>query len=239
MSDLFDFKAKVSIDRNDAKLTITTKDCEKFLQDNFDRVTKEIRNKGLKDEQNVKIHLSSLKFNKNSGFIPFMIIMSKDVIQKSETLDNVSSIFKEDEDARSCALKKPYWFQLCKYAFDNNDIGYFRSTSWRRDYRMTSQSVNELTKLCKPIRRQNKDEDLVVMIIDPIRVMHDMLTDQGNQYQRFNVEIKKDKSKWISDADGNVEYAVNRVVLKKKDQYCGESIYNQIQRQIIRNGSPR
>jgi len=237
MSDLFDFKAKVSIDRNDAKLTITTKDCEKFIQDNFNRITKDIRNRGLKDEPEVKIHLSSLKFNKNSGFIPFIIIMSKDVMEKEKSMNDISSIFREDEEDKTCSLKSPYWALLCKYAFDKNDLGYFRSTSWRRDYRMTSQSVNELTKLCKPMRRENKDDDLVIMIIDPIRVMHDMLIDTSNPNQKFVVEIKKDKTKWISDAEGNVEYAVNRIVQKKKDQYCGENVYSQIQRQIIRNGS--
>ena len=142
-----------------------------------------------------------------------MLILPEQVLERNKmNNENISSIFKPDE-TDAVRFEKFYYDMLKTYAFSDDDYRAFRSQDWRRRAKVRGTITNALIKYAKPkIEYFNGSGRKVVMLIDPIRLIHDMLVSESRPNQKFTIWL----SEWKKIENGNYDFTVERKVEKSK-----------------------
>lgn len=206
---------------------ISTDQAKDYLQKKFNMLYEVAKKKG-KDFPDVKIIMYNQQLGKE--FLPFILVLPIDVLENRTREENIPSVFMPDEDERSIRLNGIIYQLLSNYAFNKDDKRAFRSSEWKNRagiYRR-GDTIGTLLKYSTPkIENFGGAGKKVVMLIDPIRLFHDMLVDERATRQDFNVWIQS----WNKIEDGSYEFSITRSVQKKKGE-SKNSFYSQMLRKI-------
>lgn len=193
---------------------ITTEKANEFLQDKVDKLVNIMNQKGTHQED-VNIRLLTLKCGKK--FYPFMLLLPLSVLEGNKKKTNGSDleIFNPQESEGTVNLKDAFYSLFGGYIFNKNDESSFFSATTRQNLGTT----NEIARFVKANRRpriqkiNNNNNKFVTLLIDPIRVFHDMLTDVNNKNERFGIEVGQLKQ----IKTGNYRYQVFKIPAKKRN----------------------
>lgn len=204
---------------NKLEYEITTTEVAMYLRSKFKMIEDALNAKGYKNVPSIKPEVSSIRLGKH--YAPLFVLLPKEVLSLKDYNPDIPSVFQPDRDTSDGAwLKQEYYALLFCYMYKRDDINAFRSGELRRQAGITnSRDMETLFKYSTPKITKSADENgaeslTVILILDPVRVFHDMLTDIQNPKQRFRVEISKTEK--IDDR--SYMYTVERLVKKKKKE---------------------
>lgn len=220
-------RSGVQASEDRVEYSITTTLAKEYLQNKFNLLTSTAKKKGLNIPE-VDIMMYNEKLGKN--FIPFFLILPESVLVSNKKDDEIPSIFKS-ENTDHARLHTPFYELLKTYTFNKDDKRAFRAPEWKRRAGIQSgKNIGTLLKYSTPkIENFGDAGRKVIVLIDPIRLFHDMLTDDSARKQRFEVNI--DRWKEIDRATGTWNFIVNRVIVRNKHDNDNE-IYAKMLRRI-------
>lgn len=207
--------------------TIDTDMVESHLQKKFDVLCKKLSSNGDSDVKDIKIQLYTTEAGKY--FLPFILVMPEDVLVDSKTKSyNTPDIFNPKESDGTARIRNEFVEMLRPFVYNKDDKKAFFADSWRHQMGITRQSANAITRITEPkmITMNHGRIRNVVVLIDPIRVFHDMLMINGNS-DRFTVDIDG----WKKLNSGRYKYSVKRSVTKNSKNYKN-TFYNELNARI-------
>ena len=145
-----------------------------------------------------KIDIKSVEMSRM--FYPFVVSLTPDCIYgNNEGETKINAFFHADNSEQYVKLE-PIIFNLFKnYVYDKDDKKAFFSDSFRRELGLSKDKAVMLESLRQPkiMKFNNDKEEYIIFLIDPLRVFHDMLTNDGEK-QDFLLDIPRGKTKKIN-----------------------------------------
>ena len=185
---------------------------EKYLNAKFKMIAKAIRDSGNKDEEDVIIKVCGRKYGYN--FYPIVAVMTPNVLQPSKYADSSIPDYFRGEDPDNVWLKSQYYKYLLNFMFDDEDRKAFHSSMMKRALGIKQyKDVNELNKYSKPKVERDRDDRpaYVTVILDPVRVFSDMVTDMDRKWENFKVDIDRVER---GKEEGDITYTILRKLVK-------------------------
>jgi len=239
-------KAGLSPSQNTLTYRISTSDVEKFLQDKMNIVVQKMRDEGYQvyttksDQPEIRkyngpnIDVNLIGINMSSVFVPFTVILPMDVIvERKKKKKEELSIFDPKGSDGTLNLYLPIARLLAAYSYNKEDTKAFFSPDWRRARKIPNSVTPTLKYNATPkVQRVNQGKDEVVtLMLDPIRMFHDMLKMEDNRAD-FHVEIVDIQRQ----REGEFLFTVDRVLnKKKKNGKGGRGLVADITRKMMGN----
>ena len=246
MSNNFQTKAGLNPSQNTLTYKISTSDAEKFLQDKMNIVVQKMRDDGYQvytsksDQPEIRkyngpnIDVNLIGISMSSAFIPLACILPMDVIaERKKKKKEELSIFDPKGSDGTLNLYLPIARLLAAYSYNKEDTKAFFSPDWRRVRKISNSVAPTLKYNATPkVQRINGGKDEVVsLMIDPVRLFHDMLKMEDN-HADFHVEIVDSQRQ----REGEFIFTVNRVLNKKnKKGKGGKGLVADITRKMMGN----
>ena len=214
---------------------IRTEYVEKYLNDKFKFINDALIKRGEKGVESITVNMRSLRIGK--AFFPFIVMLPESVLDRFNFDPNTPSVFRPEEDDDAVRIKPYYYRFLSNYMYTKEDVNAFNSTSWQRQAGIRSASnMRILRRYSRPaiesMNTQNGKSISVMVLLDPLKVFHEMLIDDNNPNQRFSVFIEGMQEV----EDNNYIFTVSREINKRnkveKDQI--QNIIRQMQLQAGR-----
>ena len=205
---------------------VTTDQAKDYLQTKFNLIREAAKKKGINmPEINIIMYTQEM----GKKFLPFILILPQEVLEKGNMNDdNISSIFKPEDDSVGVRFQKPFYDMLRAYTFNKDDKNAFRSTDWKRRAGIRGSITGAMIKYATPkIEHFSGAGRKVVMLIDPIRLIHDMLVNDSIPNQKFEVWLEN----WKKIENGNYDFTVERKVVKSKGENK-DNLYAQMLRRV-------
>lgn len=207
--------------QTEVPFSFSTDDVQSYLQKKFNNVTDVMKKNGI-NQGDVNILVTTLRCSKK--FMPFLLVLPLNTLEgKQNRHDNELDIFNPDSSERSEKLKQPFYNLVGAYTYNKKDGDAFFSPEWRRALGISVKISHMLKSTRTPkIQKVNKGKNqYVVVLIDPIRIFHDMLENVEDATEKFKVQI--DHVEQIKA--GNYRYEIKRVRGKnKKNKNYDEAI---------------
>lgn len=216
-------KAGIQPTQTELPFVISTSDAERFLQNKFNLLRGELGG--------TQVSLFTTEVSKK--FLPFMLLLPTSVMQGNNHKQGGGelSIFKPDQSDSRVELKKEVYATIAPYVFNKADEQAFFSPDWKREREVSSSMSNKLKYTRTPhIQKYNNNKvQFVAMLIDPIRLFHDMLSnpDVNEQFRISIRSVEKVKT-------GEYRYDVTKMahVPKKSNKNYDEILANEINRKM-------
>ena len=235
MSDLIKTRCGLEPSLSELPFTITTVDCERYLQAKL-----KFRNYS---EDDYKILLLSLNLSKI--FVPLVLLlpdycMANEGDSEDEYTQEkyIPSGFLQNEQVNSnrVRLKKDLYKTIIPYMYTDDDEKAFFSNQFKQHVGITQGDAITLKKLRVPTIYEDV-EDKIAVLIDPVRLFTDMLTDQQNLKERFAIKIPVIEINSNSRARYKVLRIANKVRVNdsSKKSLSDEQIINRFKNTITRN----
>lgn len=217
MSNNVNTKAGIRPDENELPFSISTHQVEEYLQKKVNAVVNRI------GEEDVQIQVYSTEAGK--AFIPFMVILPTSVMKNGKNKSQDKSIPRiflggvETQEDTSANMKEEFYKVFSPYIYSKTDEAAFFSEDWRRARKVNRDTSPILKRYRTPrvSKFNNGKETVVMLMIDPMRVFHDMLTIPDD-----NRQFKPEVTGWRKVQDGDFIYQMRRVLNKnnkKKYKY--------------------
>lgn len=184
---MLNVRAAKNPSKKELRYEFTTTEVKNYLQEKFNAIEKALNASGNK-APHVDIGLISADIG--VGFQPFCIVLPDLVLDKKNSNDSIPSCFQIDE---SDGVKiKPHYYKLLQaYAYSDRDRAAMMSGEWRNARGIKNKNVAQgfmtYTKAKIETSGGRGNNNTVILMLDPVRVFHDMLTDADNVGQRFKV----------------------------------------------------
>lgn len=231
-----EIKTRANIAQSKANLPyeIATATCEEFIQDKFNKVVTAMRKtSGNTEIPDIQVTLITVKGSEK--FFPFVALLPLDVLASSRKNSNELSIFNPQDEDGVQKLKNEFYYILSPYMFNKADRAAFNSGEWKRTLGVSNRLATSLNLMSTPRiqkvgGRGSNGTEVVLVLLDPLRVMHDMLVDLTNTNEQFRVDVKNVEL----IQKGNFMYHVERVLNKKnKKNNFKDNMINDINRAIL------
>ena len=183
----------------------TTKMVEENLQKKFAMI-KEVCEKEGRKFPYIKVALHSHKLGKN--FVPFILVLPESCLEEKNDTNNYNIIFSSDRDNSAVRFKQPVFDLLKAITYNKNDKKTFDSPVWRRQSGIVRGQDKLLSRLSSPIVEYIGNSRKVLVLVDPIRIFHNMLVSPEHEKQEFDVDIRRCEE----IESGNHIFTVARVV---------------------------
>ena len=211
--------------------SITTSKVEEYLQRKVNTISSGIANTTGEAEKNVSIRIYTTEAGRN--FLPFIIVLPLDVLadnpnKKKHTGEH--PMFNPKDTDRTVHLRKEYYELFKAYIYNKEDQGAFFSDDWRRARgvaRDTSQ-VLASTRLPKIVSLNNGRLQVVTLLLDPLKVFHDMLESTDDNRRDFRVDIED----WRKIDEGEYRYDVKRRLFKKGGKKYRDTVAEELNRKM-------
>lgn len=232
----FQVRAGLEPSQKDVAFNITTGEVQQYIQKKINVVVQKFIPE-LQGKVNVTVYTTEA----GRKFLPFVVMLPKIVIDDKveEANENLPGIYQIEKVEQNSSIKEPIMKALGIYCYNNYDKGAFMSDDWRRRTQVSRSTANELKRMIRPRLVSVNDTEFIQIIVDPIRVFHDMLKMDGDDKeskQDFYVEIKN----WKKLKLGEFKYNVLRKLGSPSGKGKGGRNYKQIQLQELnarfRNG---
>ena len=168
--------------------SVTTSEVEEYLQKRVDAMVK--ASQGKVKGCSVKVY--STESGRN--FIPFVVVLPTDIItNKTKQTDNdMEYIFNQKNEDTNVILDQAYYKLFSSYTFDKNDEEAFFSDNWRRVMGVYKNTSYTLKKLRTPKVTTFGNTKVILFMIDPLRVFHDMVVSEDDK-RDFLIDINNIK----------------------------------------------
>lgn len=196
---------------------IRTEDVKKYLEAKFRFINNALTAKGVPNVELINVSVRNLRIGKQ--FLPFIVLLPEAVLDRANYDPNTPAVFRPEDDDDAVRLKPYYYHFLSNYMYTKEEINFFNSSSWRRSAGVTNtKNLHILRKYSKPaietVNAQNGKLVSVFVLLDPLKIFHEMLIDEGNQNQRFSVYI--DSMQCVED--NCYTFSVSREVNKRSKE---------------------
>lgn len=185
-------RANIAPSNENPPYDITTAECEKFIQKKFNNMVTAMRNSGDKDVPDIQVTLITTRGS--DKFFPFVALLPLDVLASSNHNTNELSIFNPQDDDGVQKLKKEFYTILSSYMYNKADRNGFNSGEWRRALNVSNRVAGSLHLMSTPriqkVGGRDSGTEVVLLLLDPMRVMHDMLVNLDNKNEHFKVKVK-------------------------------------------------
>lgn len=232
MGKEFQTRAGIEPSQTSLPFTITTEQVRDYLQKKLDIVV----NKGLPEDSKISINVYTTEAGVN--FLPFVVILPEEAENRdsAKASNNIPMIFNTKEIEKTVKLKDPIYKLFSSYAYNKKDKEAFFSDDWRRIRRVSRNTSSMLKQLSEPKKVNIRNASCIALLVDPIRVFHDMLIMQ-NDNRDFMVEIVK----WQKIRSGEYRYDIKRVINSKKgkNNKYKDAFFNEINNRIKGNSGRR
>lgn len=225
-----DLTTRSGLTPNEAQLpySITTSDVEAYLQKKIDTMLNKAatQNNDTMDKIDVRVYTTEA----GKGFLPFVVILPLEALaSKPQRVKNMPSIFDTKEVDGTANLKKEIYEVLSTYTFNKQDGEMFKSDSWRRDHHVNREAVTVLLSMRTPkvVSMEGGRLKVVELMIDPIRVFHDMLKMQDDN-RNFMVNVDG----WQKIQTGEFRYDVKRALNKNKNKKYKNTLADELNRKM-------
>lgn len=164
--------------------SVTTSDVEEYLQKRVDAMVK--ASQGKVKGCSVKVY--STESGRN--FIPFVVVLPTDIIlnKAKKADDEMEYIFNQKNDDVNVSIDQSYYKLFSSYTYDRNDEDAFFSDDWRRRAGVYKQTAYTLKKLRTPKVMTFSGTKVILFMIDPLRVFHDMVVSEDDK-RDFLIDI--------------------------------------------------
>lgn len=168
--------------------TVTTAKVEEYLQGKINLATK-----GSSD-----VIINAMTIQPGKKFAPIMVFFPESASNAGRNQNNNSSELSvfQGESSEKIQLDQRIYRAIVPYMYNKEDENAFFSADWRRRVGVPSTMSQSLKAYRKPhIQRfQNVKIKLIGIMLDPIRIFHDMLASidpEEARRERFNVFVEK------------------------------------------------
>lgn len=218
----------ITPNQNSLPYSITTSDVETYLQKKVDVVVSDLRKKGM-NIADIDVHVTTSQAGEK--FLPFIVVLPMSALKDNMRKNNDEpSIFNPKESDRSANMIDGLYYLFRSFIYDKGDEAAFFSDDWRRQRgvaRGTSEYLRTLrTPKITTVPINNTRMEMVVFMIDPLRIFHDMLV-MGND-KNFRVEI----TNWKKLSAGEYQYDMNRRVNTKNKQGYNNTLADELDRKF-------
>lgn len=183
MAQEFKTRGGLTPDRNQAPYTVNTQQVEKYIQDKIDAV---LPGKGIR--------VSVRNINASNRFYPFVVALPATALLPEENIDDETpSIFNPKEDDKTVVLRNEIFEVLKPYIYNKKDGEAFESSVWRHEMGVSTRSAQLLNKFrtAKIMKFDGGRVERVMFIIDPLRVFHDMSSDNSGSNSDKYIKIER------------------------------------------------
>lgn len=219
---------------------ISTGAVEKFIYEKIKLLEKGLRDNGVNEEtiERDAVNVKAMRIGKR--FMPMLLVLPPNVFERGNYDPNTPSMFQnDDDDSNGARLKYYYWKLIEPWLYSKKDAEEFRERQIQRELGIGNQEdLRQFTSLRMPRRHTDKDYNgrtqviSMVVVLDPFRIFHDMLTMTDNPNQRFKCNIEGFS---VMDDDA-ATYEVSREITKKKKERYSKNIQQILRRMNARNG---
>lgn len=216
-------KAGIQPVQTELPFIITTGEAEKFLQRKFSLLGGHL--------SNTQVSLFTTEVSKK--FLPFMLLLPTSVMKGkgSRNSDGELSIFNPVNDDNRVNLQNEVFSTIAPYVFNKADEQAFFSPDWRREREVSASMSNKLKFTRTPhIQKYNNNKvQFVAMLIDPVRLFHDMLSDPDRKEQ-FQIQIGRSEKVKTGEYRYNVIKRIN--TFDRRPKNYDEILANEINRKM-------
>ena len=217
---------------------ITSREEWRITTDDVERYLKEKKINALPDDlKGTSIIVKTMNVGKY--FLPFMVLLSMNAIEGNgnRSNNNELDIFNPDNsDGNKVNLKNAIYKALVPYVYNKQDEQAFFSSDWRRTRGVTSSMSSKLkynrTPHVQVFNKNTRNEmKLVTLMIDPLRVFHDMVTDMSNPHEQFRINISSIEK--IKECEYSYTFTKDPIFGKnKKDKNIDDIIALELTKQM-------
>lgn len=224
----YNTRAGITPDEKELPYSITTADVESYLNKKMDVICDQIAKKNGTDKEEIDVHVYTTEAGKD--FLPFVVVLPMDVLKsKKQKNQNTASIFTPQDSDNACSMKDEYYNVFKPFIYNKDDEQAFFSDEWRRRVRVNRETSPVLKSLrtAKVQRMNGGNTSVVIFMIDPLRVFHDMLKIDGDN-RDFHIEI----GNLQKINTGNYKYFMKRVINKGKGKKYSNTLADELNRKM-------
>lgn len=221
-------RSGITPDEKKLPYSIMTSDVEEYLQKKIDTMLNRAANQNKDVDKDIEIRVYTTEAGKS--FLPFVVILPISVLEdrRKQYKQNMPSIFDTKEYDGTANLRKEIYNVLSAYTFNKQDRELFKSDSWRREHGVNREATTVLLSLTTPkVVSMDGNLKVVELMIDPIRVFHDMLKINNDQ-RNFTVKIEE----WQKIQTGEFRYDIKRIINKGKGKKYKNTIAEELNRKM-------
>ena len=207
---------------DDEKLpfSFSTTEIETYLQKKLDVALNAVAKANGEKADKIEVKLYTTEAgkpdDKGFGFLPIMVILPLEALEsrrEQKKSAKMASIFDTKAEDGTASLKRAVYEVLSAYVFDKYDANAFKSNSWQREHHVSRETATYLINMRTPhvIRMNGGKTQVVGVLIDPVRILHDMTKIEGDN-RNYHVNLYKYKKYHT----GEYLYILDRVVKKSK-----------------------
>ena len=199
--------------------SVTTSEVEEYLQKRVDAMAK--ASGGKVERCEVKIYSTE----SGSKFIPFVVVLPTSILVNGKKDDNndMEYIFNQKNEDRNVNINQAYYKLFSSYIYDKNDEDAFFSDAWRREVGVYKQTSYALKKLRTPKVTNLPGAKVIIFMIDPLRIFHDMVVSEDDK-RDFRIEItginKMEKGKF--------RYDFKRVIVDSRNKKYHKTLIDEL-----------
>lgn len=205
MGEDFRTKSGLKPDDNGVPYSVTTNQVEKYLQKRVEIVTQSAKI----DNVDIKVYTTE----PGKHFCPFVVVLPTTVLQdqNQSSEDDEPSIFTPNKSSKKLRLKPELYHLFKLYIYNEDDEKAFFSNDWRDRTGVRSDASAALKRLRVPALNKDGDTPVVMFLLDPLKVFHDMLKykDDNRQYRITIKSLKKIRT-------GEFIYGIERSLANSK-----------------------
>ena len=218
MASVEDFRTRAGVmpSKNGLPYEITTSMAEAYMRDKLNGV---LDRAGL---GRMDMKLSSMEASKI--FLPFIMILPMSAAKnKKDSNNSMPAFFNQKQEDRTVPLQDPIFNLLKGYVYTKDDTHAFFSDDWRRRTRVSRETASKLKDLSIPrvisASKDKKGGSIICVLIDPMKVFHDMLTMDADTRQ-FTTDVYDSKKKSTCE----YVYFISRKLVDSKNNKNRKSI---------------
>lgn len=226
-SELINTRSGLTPNENGLPFTITTTDVENYLQRKMNIINSSMAQAGNPKNIDVRVYTTEA----GTKFVPFVVILPLDVLQNNKNKRNDEpDIFNPKSEDKSANLLEPYYNLLKSYVYNKDDENAFFAEDWRRA-RGVSRDTSPSLKMMRTPKVTSMDGgrvQVVSVMIDPLRIFHDMLIMTDDNRRDFKIEI----SGWQKIRTGEFRYDVKRMMYSKNKKKYKDTFAEELNRKM-------
>ena len=196
--------------------TFSTGEIERFLQDKIDSTIAHF-NREIPNEADrypgIRIAVNSIRVGKK--FTPLMAIIPTEVLVNYATPSDELSIFNPMESSGVAKIDKPYYMVLSSFMYTEEEAEEFTSSDFMQTMHVNRTAADRIKRYSKARIHEFGGDPCVVVMLDPIRVIHNMMRpSDAKQSRDYSIEI----SDAVNRHDGDYQYKVYQDFGGKKNK---------------------
>lgn len=220
-------RGKVSLDESNLPYTVTTSQVQNYLREKSRVVAQTCGIDPIDDELNI------YTIHPGKNFYPFIVTLPLSALENNdvEEYEDDEEIFIEKKDNEiPLKIKKEYFNMLKPYIYDSREAGAFMTETYRNIVGIEKATTGRMLEKYATPRIKNSDGVKVVLfLLNPINVFHDMLmSEDPSDKRKFTCHptfVKRTK-------DLDYRYTVSKVLKKNESKKKGNSWIEDLDRSI-------